>query len=234
MLLSGRMHDRMTARRTWRIDYGHVALNFVNIKSKRLKPIQQETFSQIDDVLKWLRVQGLLSVRAYRHWSRHFRSSSADARQVYRKTVSLREALYRIFWTLAHGRKPRTADVSLFNRFLAITGGPSALAVEPGPRIRLIVRRQTNPVAVLLGAIVTASADLLTAQDLRRLHRCSNTECGSLYFDRSRNRRRQWCHMRVCGSITKMRRYRRRLRSAGLEGRSATPRGTTAHPDSAL
>ncbi len=46
----------------------------------------------------------------------------------------------------------------------------------------------------------------------RALRRCRNPRCRWLFLDTSPGHRRLWCDMTTCGSRTKMRRYRRRLR----------------------
>jgi predicted RNA-binding Zn ribbon-like protein len=58
----------------------------------------------------------------------------------------------------------------------------------------------------LLAAIGAAMAD----GSWSRLRACRADDCGWAFYDRSRNRSRQWCSMAVCGNRTKARAYRRR------------------------
>ena len=45
-----------------------------------------------------------------------------------------------------------------------------------------------------------------------RLKACTNQECGWVFYDRSRNRKGNWCDMAVCGNRLKNRRLRARRR----------------------
>jgi hypothetical protein len=47
-----------------------------------------------------------------------------------------------------------------------------------------------------------------------RLRHCSNPECVSVFYDRSKNRSGRWCSMRSCGNQAKVRAYRERHRTA--------------------
>jgi predicted RNA-binding Zn ribbon-like protein len=46
-----------------------------------------------------------------------------------------------------------------------------------------------------------------------RLKACRSPSCRWVFYDRSRNRTGQWCSMQLCGSRSKMSRYRERLRA---------------------
>ena len=64
----------------------------------------------------------------------------------------------------------------------------------------------------MLAPIVRSAAALLTSVELAKLHRCAADDCGWLFVDLSRNQRRRWCDMRVCGNRAKARRHHHRAR----------------------
>jgi predicted RNA-binding Zn ribbon-like protein len=66
----------------------------------------------------------------------------------------------------------------------------------------------------LLWPIARSAAELLTGAQLARVKFCPGHGCGWLFVDRTRNGRRRWCEMEVCGSRAKMQRYHQRRRSA--------------------
>ena len=74
----------------------------------------------------------------------------------------------------------------------------------------------------VLWPIARSAAELLTGPRLDRVKQCPGLHCGWLFFDRTRNGRRRWCEMEVCGSRAKMRRYHQRRR-AGIMDRDAVP-----------
>jgi predicted RNA-binding Zn ribbon-like protein len=119
------------------------------------------------------------------------------------RAIELREALYRIFMAVIADRRPETKDIAVLNRALATQKltfrGAAASFTSDDP----------------LGDIARTAAELLTSQEIARVRACSGESCGWLFLDTSRNRSRQWCDMRDCGNIAKVRRFRERQRPAG-------------------
>jgi predicted RNA-binding Zn ribbon-like protein len=63
-----------------------------------------------------------------------------------------------------------------------------------------------------LKRIALSVLDVLRKAQARRLKRCASTDsCGWLFYDDSKGGQRRWCSMDTCGTIEKMRRYRRAL-----------------------
>jgi predicted RNA-binding Zn ribbon-like protein len=70
----------------------------------------------------------------------------------------------------------------------------------------LAFRSSGGRVASVLAAVAEAMAD----GSWPRLKACRSDSCQWAFFDRTRNRSRQWCDMAVCGNRAKARRYRSR------------------------
>ena len=67
------------------------------------------------------------------------------------------------------------------------------------------------PATALCGPVAWQAAELLTSGPLDRIKECSLPDgCGWLFLDTSRNRSRQWCNMKTCGNLAKVRRFRAR------------------------
>ena len=61
-----------------------------------------------------------------------------------------------------------------------------------------------------LKRLALSALDLLRTAQPRRLKRCASPDsCGWLFYDDSKGGQRRWCAMETCGTIEKMRRYRR-------------------------
>ena len=97
----------------------------------------------------------------------------------------------------------------------AFTGG-SAVHVELAEGIPVLVGSDA------VGSVLAASARLAVLGQWDRLKICAAGECRSAFYDRSRNRSRTWCSMRVCGNRTKARNWRQRTRDAVPTGAPAT------------
>ena len=143
-----------------------------------------------------------------------------------RRARTLRESIFRIFAAVAARRHSSPADLAVLNaelpralgslRILAAGAGFSWAAAVPGPER-------------LLAAVARSAADLLTSRDAGAVRECAAPGCRWLFLDRSRNRSRRWCDMKVCGNRAKARRHYRRVRNAARRARRKTrgrkPRG---------
>ena len=65
-----------------------------------------------------------------------------------------------------------------------------------------------------LWPIARSAAELLTGPAHEHVKQCPGAHCGWVFLDLTKNHRRRWCEMEVCGSRAKVRRYRERLRRA--------------------
>lgn len=63
-----------------------------------------------------------------------------------------------------------------------------------------------------VGAVLAAAIRLAVVGDWDRVKLCPAGDCGWAFFDRSKNRSRTWCSMRVCGNRDKARNWRARSR----------------------
>jgi hypothetical protein len=67
-----------------------------------------------------------------------------------------------------------------------------------------------------LGAVLAAAARLAVLGYWERIKICPADDCRLAFYDRSRNRSRTWCSMRVCGNREKARNWRERRPRRGV------------------
>ena len=67
----------------------------------------------------------------------------------------------------------------------------------------------------ILAPVAEDAADSLVGDDLSLVRRCANPDCVLVFLDTTRNHRRRWCSMDVCGSRAKAAAFYRRSRGAG-------------------
>ncbi|HEX6098805.1 MAG TPA: ABATE domain-containing protein [Thermoanaerobaculia bacterium] len=134
-----------------------------------------------------------------REWASAAGLKTKDAPDL-RRAIRFREALYRIFRAAIDGRRPDAEDLAALNRELAA----ERLAYKSG-RFTLGLDDDS-----LLAAVAADAVKLLTSDQLARVRQCGGESCGWLFLDTSRNRSRQWCDMRDCGNLAKVRRFRER------------------------
>lgn len=68
------------------------------------------------------------------------------------------------------------------------------------------LRRDWNWVAARLAA---STAHLISTHESRRLKTCSNPDCSWMFYDTSVNRSKRFCSTSPCGSLIRVRRFRR-------------------------
>ena len=123
-----------------------------------------------------------------------------------RDLVELREALR----DLLEGNSGSAVGQETVERVMHRVNA-AGLAAVISPSGGTLVPRETGVgalVAELAAAIVTSTID----GTWRRLKICRNADCRWAFYDSSKNARRAWCSMRVCGCQSKSRAYRARKR----------------------
>jgi predicted RNA-binding Zn ribbon-like protein len=190
-----------------------LALNFANTESGRGFPSHQNHFREAKNVVEWLRHAKALPVEEA-DWLRARVSEHADlAADLLAKAIALREAIHDIGAALGHRAKPPEPALASLSALHARCVAEAELA--PGVascRWQWSVR--ASPVEAALGPITLAAVRLFTEGDFHRIRECGGHACGWLFYDRSKNNRRRWCEMEVCGNRAKQRRLAARRREA--------------------
>jgi predicted RNA-binding Zn ribbon-like protein len=203
---------------------GALCLDFVNTVSGRVSSgrrvagrehadrILVERLQDWTNLVDWLvRAEALDADGAVRLHGLGAASPVAAAR-VLSRAVRLREALYRIFKAAVEGWAPPDADLERLNRESGALRAEEAL-LWTGVRLERRWRGEDG-LAYPLWLVLRSAEDLLTSDALGRVGQCPGDDCGWLFLDTSRGRRRRWCDMADCGNLAKVRRHRRRVRRA--------------------
>jgi predicted RNA-binding Zn ribbon-like protein len=129
------------------------------------------------------------------------------------QAIALRDAIHDIGVALGHHAKPPETALASLSALHARCVAKAELA--PGvASCRWTWSVRAAPVEAALGPIALAAVRLFTEGDFQRIRECSGHACGWLFYDRSKNNRRRWCEMEVCGNRAKQRRLAARRREA--------------------
>jgi len=101
------------------------------------------------------------------------------------------------------------ASVELVNDLLRITEGHDELIWEQGDW-SLKFHARGEALEWLLAAIARSAAEIIAEGPEAPVRRCANPNCGLLFYDNSRTKRRRWCQMSVCGNRSKVAAFARR------------------------
>ena len=199
---------------------GRFCLDFVNTVGGRndLETVGKDSYAIRDeklndyfDLLAWALRVGLLSEPEGQRFVREALRSPVGAQLVWKRAIALREAIYRISRAVVLGKAPQQADLEILDQEARVAHSRRKLTlVKKGfmwewNDTKLMLDRILWPVSI-------SAVEMLTAADLTRLRQCQGEDCGWLFDDMTRNRSRQWCDMKDCGNIAKVRRFRSRSR----------------------
>jgi len=195
----------------------HPVLDFINTVNNRHAETQEECLLSFEDLVEWHELAGLITKASGRALREDARRHPRKAAAALATAIELRELLHDIFLALVRGRQPSSGELCDLNAALnrlrpccLLAAGEQALEwrwdIDPG-----------QP-ETLLGPLVESAAALLTSGRLSRIRECPAPHgCGWLFLDTSKNGSRNWCSMKTCGNLAKVRRHRDKSATAAPE-----------------
>lgn len=193
---------------------GRVCLDFTNSVGGRKNidngdyTIVSDKFQKYNDLVDWGKAIGILNESTVKKLTRFASQNEKAADKVLKRSITLRESLYRIFKDVIKHAKPSNKDVEVLNKECAIAYERQRLVYSSG-KFDLGFKEDDEPDR-MLWSVALSGKDLLLSDQLHRLKQCHGENCGWLFLDTSKNKSRQWCDMKDCGNIAKVRRYRKK------------------------
>jgi predicted RNA-binding Zn ribbon-like protein len=184
-----------------------LCLDFANTVDPRHGDHPREFLTDFEDLARWARHTGALPARDAHALLEEAERHPGKGRAAFRSARELRELLYRTFSSLAAGSAPDRSDVEELAR---VHGGAltHARLVPSESGWRWGWDEDLGRLDRPLWPVARDAAELLTTGRLERIRECPGPDgCGWLFYDTSRNGRRRWCSMEVCGNRAKGRRH---------------------------
>ncbi len=193
---------------------GQLALDLANTVSRRDDPDRRKDhLESYLDLISFASQSKVVSSNEAHELRQHALRREAEARRTFRKAIALREALYRVFSSIAQHKRPAAADLEMINEYALEALRHRALMRGNGNYRWEWQNDPNNPLNRVLWPIAQAAADLLTSDQLRIVRFCEAPDCQWLFLDHSRNGSRRWCDMTSCGNRAKARRHYQRTRA---------------------
>ena len=174
---------------------GHLALDFCNTAGEHLAERPDELLHDWESFLRWATQVGVIGAESYFELNGHPESLA--------KIVQLREAIYRVGLAIARARTMAKLDVALI-RECANAHRPEVEFHEGIGCWRPALHHASEQ---LSGILAAEALSLFCSPRASRIGVCDGGNCGWLFLDESRGKRRRWCDMNDCGSRAKARRY---------------------------
>jgi predicted RNA-binding Zn ribbon-like protein len=191
---------------------GNLALDFANTVSDRPTPHARERLTDYNHLVFFGMDSGVYPPRAVDRLFATAGQAPGPGKSALQKAIQLREALFVIFSAIAERRAIPGNALALLNVTLQE-------AMAHG-RIAHLNRRfvwewvgMDSYLDSVLWPIARAAIDLLLSDDLAHLRICASDDCAWLFLDKTKNQRRRWCDMKVCGNRVKARRHYERVKA---------------------
>lgn len=183
-------------------------LDFVNTEIIA-RGARVDLLTDFADLVRWLQAASLLTAEEARAAEKRWGSS--EGRAVLKEALRLRGALRMTAERLVAGKPADRASIEQINRVLASRPTYRQLELKGN---KVVSRSETLSEAAvhLLVPIAESAAWLLEQGDISLLRCCENPVCILFFYDATKNKRRRWCSMEVCGSRAKAAAYYRRSR----------------------
>jgi predicted RNA-binding Zn ribbon-like protein len=186
----------------------HPAIDFVNT----LVPppgLDIEFLQSWPDVIDWLKETKLSD-------GQNLEVSESDTPQALETVRNLRHAWRTTLEEIMAGSAVKPLLIKQLNRILGLDTFSETLYVESKRSFHLRRSRSLLKGRHLALTILARSiAEFLIRAEFKYLRHCANTDsCALVFYDTTKNHRRQWCSNSMCGNRYKVAQFRQRQRTA--------------------
>jgi len=211
------MGNRESARRrspSFELSAGVLCLDFVNTLDDRPSGEPKELLEQYMDLARFAEDTGILEPTQVDRLLALSQAAPEQAQRALRAAVQLREAMYAVFWAAMNRKAAPPAAMFTLNQYVQVAAQHSILVEDRG-HFEWRFEPAGNNFESPLWAIARSAAELLASDHLAFVRACSSKTCQWLFLDTSKNHRRRWCDMKLCGNRAKFRRvYNRQKKGA--------------------
>ena len=172
---------------------GRTCLDFLNTANWGCEgEIVDERLECVHDLITWCDAAGLKNL------------AMPGEGRLQKDVLEFRSTLRNIVVALVRENEPAMQDIENFNR--TVTRTETYQLMKPA-HDGLAFGPQTSFTKAISLLAVSVLGD---THEIGRVKMCPADNCGWLFLDESKNRRRQWCAMDLCGNRAKARRHYRR------------------------
>jgi len=188
----------------------HRALDFLNSICAPWKD-EIEWIGNSDGLFDWLNKAGLLTTEISTHYKKEYSTEILDS--IATQTRDLREYFREFILSHAGHTLDGSALTALdrLNQLLARDHQYQQIRLDQnGFSIQLQQERHWEKAEDLLLPIANAMANLICTTDFTQIKNCEGPTCSLWFLDISKNHKRRWCTMSVCGNRAKAATHRAR------------------------
>jgi predicted RNA-binding Zn ribbon-like protein len=196
---------------------GWLCLDFANTVEPRHGRPERDHLGDYADLVRWAQFAGALDTGTGTRLLQLAAARPDAARGRWVFAIEFREAIYRVFASVAAGGSPATADLDMLRDAYADAIREARLRVGDG---RFEWTWEHHTLDLPWWPIALSAIELASAGPVDRIKTCpADGGCAWLFVDNTKPRNRRWCSMDDCGSGVKARRQSARRRAARQGGR---------------
>lgn len=184
----------------------NLCLNFANTTERTMTDQPHEWLTNYADLINWARHAGCLTDMDQTALNSMAALKLNEADEVFQRALKLREAVRQILFSICENQSPSALAMSVLNQELKLAYVCRHLGYGNNQFVWAWSGVE-HGLECILWPIIQSAAELLTSVDLKNLKQCANPKCTWLFLDISRNHRRRWCEMEVCGNQEKARQH---------------------------
>ena len=188
---------------------GNPCLDFANTVDDRASDHPQERLTDYGRLVQWGVEAGVLTGKTGQRLRLLASAAPGNALTALRDAIRLRDTTFEIFSHVALGRAIPGPALARLDEFLRRAAAHAHLVHAK----RSVTSEWIDPerhLDAMLWPVSRAAAELLTGAEIDSVRQCASETCSWLFLDRSKNHRRRWCDMKICGNRDKARRYYKR------------------------
>jgi predicted RNA-binding Zn ribbon-like protein len=202
----------------WKFVAGSICLNFTNTVGGRVwhdennlldYKILTDKLESFEDLIDWGKEIGFLNEASVKKINLFASQNEKAVKKIFQRAVALRESIYKIFISLTENKEPSHEDIDLLNSECAAAREKQKLYYDSN-KFKWNFELQDTEQESIIWYVSLSAVELLVSEQLKRVKQCPGDNCGWLFLDSSKNGSRQWCDMKDCGNVAKVRRYRER------------------------
>jgi len=185
---------------------GALCLDFTNTRSNVDRDTAPDELVSFDHWLTWAERTGAIDGVEAKRLRTEATRDRAGADRAFAEVKAVRDVLFRIFRRVAEDAQPGGKHLDALRDAWQVALGHARLAAEDD-RFGWVWPSDGDDLSRPLWPVIASAVELLSSDRLSRVRFCGGQDCSWLFVDQSKNGRRRWCQMDVCGNREKARRH---------------------------
>jgi len=191
---------------------GNPCLDFADTVENRTSDNPRDLLTDYGRLLQWGKEAGVISGKIAERLQHLASDAPGNAQTMLHNSIQLRDAIYDIFSAVAQRQVIPSTALALLNKAIRHANQHAQL-VHTNLRFAWEWIEPESNLDSILWPVSRAAAELLSGEEVALVRQCASETCSWLFLDKTKNHRRRWCDMKICGNRDKARRYYQRQKA---------------------